>query len=92
MIDLIDRCLMSEPARLSVSVVSIGSIAVEVMDRVEKTKTIEAIVKLYDSNENLLTIDSRNLDIYNIVDDIFNSNILNVKLAEQNNLNPGEIR
>ncbi|XP_055917855.1 nuclear pore membrane glycoprotein 210 [Eupeodes corollae] len=91
-IELTDLCLMTEPAHLSVSVVSIGSIKVEVPDRVERTKSIDAIVKLYDSNENLLLIDPYNLQIYELTEDIFNPNILNVKLGDQMDLQLGEIR
>lgn len=64
----------------------------QVPDRVEKTKTIEAIVKLYDSLDNLMVIDLNNLKIYELHEDIFNANILSVKLGLQHNLNVGEIR
>lgn len=91
-IELIDRCLMTDSSYLHISIVSIGKIEVHVPDRVEKTKTIEAIVKLYDSMDNLLILDSKNLQIYDLHQDIFNANILNVKLGHQINLNVGEIR
>lgn len=83
---------MTEPITLYISIVSIGKIRVQVPDRVEKTKSIEAIVKLYDSSDNLLAIDSNRLEMYSLHETIFNKNILNLKLADQNNLNDGEIR
>lgn len=64
----------------------------QVPDRVEKTKTIEAIVKLYDSLDNLMVLDLNNLQIYELHEDVFNANILSVKLGQQINLNVGEIR
>lgn len=90
--ELIDRCLMNEPAHLSISVVSIAAIRVQAADRVERTKSIEAIVKLYDSHDNLLLIDPYNLQIYELSDEIFNANILSVQLGDQFNLDLGEIR
>lgn len=89
---MIDRCLMNEPAHLSISVVSIGVIRVETADRVERTKSIEAIVKLYDSHDNLLHIDPFNLHIYELAEEIFNSNILSLQLGDQFDLDVGEIR
>lgn len=91
-VDLFDRCLMTEPSHLYVSVVSIGRIDLQTPDRVEKSKSIEAIVKLYDSNENLLTLDSNNLQLYEIHGEIFNPSMLNVKLDHQMNLGLGEVR
>lgn len=91
-IDLVDRCLMTDPSHLHVSVVSIGRIGVQLADRVEKTKTTEAIIRLYDSLDEILSVDYRNLDIYELNEHIFNSNILSITLAEQINLNVGEIR
>ncbi|XP_061397212.1 nuclear pore membrane glycoprotein 210 [Musca vetustissima] len=91
-LELIDRCLMNEPAHLSISVVSIGAIRVEVPDRVERTKSIEAIVKLYDSHDNLLHIDPFNLQIYELSEEVFNANILSIQLGDQVDLGIGEIR
>ncbi|XP_055379498.1 nuclear pore membrane glycoprotein 210 [Condylostylus longicornis] len=91
-IELIDRCLMSEAARLSVSVVSVGRVLVDVQDRVQKTKTVEAIIKLYDSNDNVLAIDHNNLHEYELHEHIFNPTIFSVRLNDnQNDLKPGEI-
>lgn len=83
---------MTESSYLHVSVVSIGRIEVQVPDRVEKTKSIEAIVRLFDSMDNLLELDHNNLEIYELHEDVFNANILSVKLDHQFNLNVGEIR
>lgn len=91
-LELIDRCLMNEPAHLSISVVNIGAIRAEVADRVERTKSIEAIVKLYDSHDNLLQIDPFNLHIYELSEEVFNSNILSLQLGDQLDLGVGEIR
>lgn len=83
---------MNEPAHLSISVVSIGAIRVEAADRVERTKSIEAIVKLYDSHDNPLNIDPFNLHVYELSEEIFNANILNIQLGDQFDLDVGEIR
>ncbi|XP_037824848.1 nuclear pore membrane glycoprotein 210 [Lucilia sericata] len=91
-LELIDRCLMNEPAHLSISVVSIGAIRVEAADRVERTKSIEAIVKLYDSHDNLMHIDPFNLHIYELSEEVFNANILSIQLGDQFDLDVGEIR
>lgn len=92
-IDLVDRCLQTDPSHLFVSVVSIGRIEVIAPDRVERTKTVEAIVRLYDSLGTLLALDRQNLDIYELRDTVYNPTRLNIALAdEQNNLNVGEIR
>lgn len=91
-IDILDRCLMTEPSHLYVSIVSIGKIEVQMPDRVEKTKYIEAVVKLFDSNDRPLIIEMNNLDIYELSEDIYNANLVSVKLGNQLNLNPGEVR
>lgn len=92
-IDLIDRCLQTDPSHLFVSVVSIGRIEVKSPDRVERTKSVEAIIRLYDSLDTLLLVDHANLDIYELHDVVFNPNRINVALADdQSNLNLGEIR
>lgn len=91
-VEITDKCLMTDSSLLHVSVVSIGRLELQVPDRVEKLKSIEAIVQVYDTNNNLLTIDHNNLNYYNLVEEIFNSHILSVKLGHQNNLNLGEVR
>lgn len=110
-LEILDRCLTTEPSSLFISVVSIGKIEVKVRgvtlydhfvvfqlsiqqvpDRVEKSKTIEAIVKLYDSLDNIMAVDVKNLQIYELREEVFNTKILSVKLGQQENLNFGEIR
>lgn len=58
----------------------------------EKTKTIEAIVSLYDSLDSPLLLDYENLKIYELREHIWNSNILNIELGHLTNLQTGEIR
>lgn len=84
--------MTSEPSYLLISVVSVGKIDVQTVDRVEKSNYIEAIVKLSDSMDNVLNVDANHLNIYELHENIFNENILTVQLGPQNNLNPGEIR
>uniref|UniRef100_A0A336L337 CSON002297 protein n=1 Tax=Culicoides sonorensis TaxID=179676 RepID=A0A336L337_CULSO len=91
-ISVLDRCLSTESSILTVSVVSIGRIEIQSPDRVEKTKSIEAIVKLFDTNDNLLTIDYDNLAMYHLREDVLDPNLLSLKLGNQVNLNEGEIR
>ncbi|KAJ6640907.1 Nuclear pore membrane glycoprotein, partial [Pseudolycoriella hygida] len=91
-VEISDRCLTTEPSSLFISVVTIGRIEVKVPDRVEKSKTIEAIVKLYDSMDNVMAVDANHLHIYELREEVFNSKILHVKLGHQENLNFGEIR
>lgn len=64
----------------------------QVSDRVEKTKTIEAIVRLYDSHENPLALDYKNLGIYELHEHIWNPNVLNMELGHLTDLDAGEIR
>lgn len=61
-------------------------------DRVEKTKSIEAIVQLYDSNGRPLKVDYSNLDIYELKIDIFNTNLVTIELGSQFDLTAGQIR
>lgn len=91
-LELTDRCLMNEPAHLSISVVGIGYISALALDRVERTNSIEAIVKLYDTNDNPLQIDSQMLSVYQLTEMVFDTSILSVKLDDQHNLGVGEIR
>lgn len=84
---------MEEPSVLLVSVVSIGKIEAHMADRVEKTKSIEAVVRLYDSLDNPLTLDRRDLAAYDLRQDIINPEVVSVKLdANQDELGVGEIR
>ncbi|XP_068145657.1 nuclear pore membrane glycoprotein 210 [Drosophila tropicalis] len=94
-LELTDRCLMNDPAYLSISVVGIGAISVLALDRVERTNTIEAIVKLFDTNDNLLEINYNQLSAYELSQLIVDPNILSVRLDDQlseKNLGPGILR
>ncbi|XP_034650684.1 nuclear pore membrane glycoprotein 210-like isoform X1 [Drosophila subobscura] len=91
-LELADRCLMNENSVLSISVVGIGSISVVSMDRVERTNSIEAIVKLFDTNDNVLDVDPNKLAVYDLSEVVFDPTILSVRLDEQGHLEPGQIR
>ncbi|XP_037731569.1 nuclear pore membrane glycoprotein 210 isoform X2 [Drosophila subpulchrella] len=91
-LELTDRCLTKETSHLSISVVGIGAIEVTSMDRLERTARIEAIVRLFDTNENFLVVDRSKLSVYDLSEVVFDQRILSVRLAEQGNLRPGEIR
>lgn len=91
-VKILDQCLKTEPSELLVRVVSIGKIAIDAPDRVEKTKQIEGIVRIFDTNHNLLNIDPNNLKIYEMTEDVQNKKILKLKQGDQDNLNRGEIR
>lgn len=64
----------------------------QVADRVEKTRQIEAIARLYDSLDNPLVLDYENLKIYELREQAWNPNILNIEIGHFSNLNTGEIR
>ncbi|KAH8372961.1 hypothetical protein KR009_008980 [Drosophila setifemur] len=91
-LELTDRCLTNEPSHLSISVVGIGAIEVISLDRVERTSRIEAIVRLMDTNDNLLLIDHSRLGVYDLSEVVYDPTVLGVRLGEQDNLGPGEIR
>jgi nuclear pore complex protein Nup210 len=92
-LEISDRCLKIESSQLSVSIVGIGKVELSSSDRVEKTKSIEAIVKLFDTNDKLLDIDHENLNIYRLNEKVYHEQILSIKKAKsQENLKLGEIR
>lgn len=91
-VEIVDRCLKTEPARLHVSIVSVNRIELATLDRVEKGKTIEARVKLIDSNNQPLKVDFSKIDVYHISEKIFNERTLGMKQGDQSQLNKGEIR
>lgn len=64
----------------------------QVADRVEKTRQIEAIARLYDSLDNPLVLDYENLKIYELREQAWNPNILNIEIGHFSNLDAGEIR
>lgn len=55
-IALVDLCLPSKPAVADVQVLRVGSIKVDVIDRIEKGHSVTAFVHLYDSLDNPLSI------------------------------------
>lgn len=91
-VEISDKCLKIELAKLHVSVVGIGRIELFSPDRVEKTKSIEGIAKIYDSNDQLMEIDFNNLNILQLNERVFNEQILSIKQGHQDNLQRGEIR
>ncbi|XP_041563587.1 nuclear pore membrane glycoprotein 210 isoform X2 [Drosophila elegans] len=91
-LELTDRCLTNEPSHLSISVVGIGAIEVASMDRMERTTRIEAIVRVFDTNDNLLLVDRNILSVYDLTYQVLDQSVLSVRLGEQNDLRPGEIR
>lgn len=91
-IEISDRCLKIESSKLTVSIVGIGRVDFSCPDQVEKSKNIEGIARLYDTNDQLMNIDYTNLKIYQLSEKIFNEQILSVKRGNQDNLQRGEIR
>jgi len=89
---LIDLCLVSKPAIAEIQVLGVGSIRVEVPDRVERGQCISAIVRLYDTTDNPLPVpNSEFLDLRPVPD----SGIISVKVQQQDKKAPlplGEIR
>ncbi|XP_039276668.1 nuclear pore membrane glycoprotein 210 [Nilaparvata lugens] len=55
-IALFDLCLPSKPAVVELQVLRVGSIKVDVVDRIEKGRCVTAIVHLYDSLDHPLSI------------------------------------
>lgn len=93
LVDISDRCLKIDSSILHVSIVGIGRVELTSPERVEKSKSIEGIAKLYDSNDHLLDIDYGNLNIYHLSEKIYNEQILSIKRSpSQENLLRGEIR
>lgn len=75
------------------SVVSLGRIEVRIPDRVQITRSIEAIVRLYDSAEQPMPLDASNLAPYDLHVAAHAPDVAEVKLATlQTDLHVGEIR
>lgn len=91
-VEISDRCLKTEPSRLEVSIVSVGHVELSSPDRVEKSKSIEAIAKLFDSNNHLVDVDHSKIDVYQLSEKVFSERILTLKRGHQENLQRGEIR
>ncbi|XP_039450976.1 nuclear pore membrane glycoprotein 210 [Culex pipiens pallens] len=89
-LEIADQCLSTESSFLYVSVVTVGRITLHAPDWVEKTRTIEAIARVYDSNERLLELGS--LDVYELSQEVFNPSVLSVAVGSQSGLGQGEIR
>ncbi|XP_055645354.1 nuclear pore membrane glycoprotein 210 [Toxorhynchites rutilus septentrionalis] len=91
-LEIVDQCLSTESSYLHISVVTIGRITLHAPDRVEKTKSIDAIARIYDSNDRLLELQSNNLEIYELSHNVNNPNLLSMALGSQLGLAMGEIR
>lgn len=91
-VEISDRCLTIDTAKLHVAIVSVGRIELATLDRVEIGKSVEARVTLFDSNNQLINIDFEKLPVYQLSEKIFNERTLLVALGRQNNLKRGEIR
>ncbi|XP_058828895.1 nuclear pore membrane glycoprotein 210 [Topomyia yanbarensis] len=91
-LEITDQCLSTESSYLYISVVTIGSITLHAPDRVEKTRTIEAIARIYDSNDRLLHLQAGSLEIYELDQVVYNPNVLSVALGSQAGLGVGEVR
>ncbi|CAH0550671.1 unnamed protein product [Brassicogethes aeneus] len=90
-VQLKDLCLVSRPATLYVTVVAVGLIRVEMIDKVEIGKCIKCVVRLYDENDNLMEIPDRNMIG---VKPIFENKIANIQQDEEDPKEPwgqGEI-
>lgn len=89
-VSLIDLCLETQPAVLEVKVFSIGSVKLDVAEKVEKGKSIPAVVCLYDeSGLKLRTVP--NIDLIHLKP-LAESNIIKVKLFQEKNQFPGELK
>lgn len=55
-LQITDLCLLSKPASIALSIISVSIIRVEMSDKVEIGKCISCTVRLYDENDNLLTL------------------------------------
>lgn len=89
---VVDLCLVFKPAIAEIQVLGVGSIIVEVPERVERGQSVSAVVRLYDTMDNLLPIPTTEfLDLRPVPD----SGIISVKLQQQDRKVPlalGEIR
>uniref|UniRef100_A0A1B6DER5 BIG2 domain-containing protein n=1 Tax=Clastoptera arizonana TaxID=38151 RepID=A0A1B6DER5_9HEMI len=68
-VTLLDLCLPSRPAIAEIQVLKVGSMRVDMLDRVEKSNSIIATVWLYDSVQNTLAVaDSELLELRTEID------------------------
>nr|XP_040219055.2 nuclear pore membrane glycoprotein 210 [Anopheles coluzzii] len=91
-LEITDQCLATEASFLHVSVVTVGRVTLLTPDRVEKTKKIEAIARLYDSNDRLLELKRDRLEMYELRTEVYNPAVLNLALGSQSQLGVGEVR
>ncbi|XP_058055409.1 nuclear pore membrane glycoprotein 210 [Anopheles bellator] len=91
-LEITDQCLATEPSFLYVSVVTVGKITILAPDRVEKTKVIDAIARLYDSNDQPLDIKRDRLELYELRTEVYNPTVLSVAHGSQASLGVGEVR
>lgn len=73
-----DECLTSEPVTAQILIVTISSIYVDVVDKIEKGKTVEAILELKDSEGNFVT----KKDLLNLKADL-DSKIIAVTIGDE---------
>ncbi|KAJ8985935.1 hypothetical protein NQ317_010692 [Molorchus minor] len=84
-VQVVDLCLLSRPATLLISIVSVGIIRVEMPDKVEIGRCIPAVVRLYDENDNLMSIpDPSMIDLR----PEFENKIANIQRMEQTSTDP----
>ncbi|RZF35031.1 hypothetical protein LSTR_LSTR009623 [Laodelphax striatellus] len=75
-ISLFDLCLPSKPAVVELQVLRVGSIKVDVVDRIEKGRCVTAFVHLYDSlDQPLSIIDTELLELRPVIE----SDIISIK-------------
>lgn len=91
-IEIHEKCLEADAAKLSVSVVTFGHIELLSPNRVEKTKTIEAIAKFYDTHDELIDFDYNNIRVYEITEKVNNENIKISMDRDFTGLKRGEIK
>lgn len=77
-----DLCLNSPPVSVVVSIVYAASVRVEMPDRVEIGKCIEAVLKFYDEYDNLMPLPK--IEYLDIRYSMGNNRILHLKVATEN--------
>ncbi|KAK6643599.1 hypothetical protein RUM43_005109 [Polyplax serrata] len=89
-VTLVDLCLEATPAVIDVKVYSIGSIRLDMVEKVEKGKSITATVCLYDESRTKLN-SVPNIDLIHLKP-LAESNIIKVKPFQEKGLVPGEVK
>lgn len=85
-ITLEDLCLASRPTQINVRVVSVASLHVDMDDKVEITKSIPVVVRLYDERHELINVPDMDMVHLEIT---VEDPLINLRLMESENL--GEI-